>query len=86
MSQWDEIQFWASYGYERKKVEIGMVSGRGGSWDLTVDSRHEAYIWKTKDGWVCNFQCPDWWVTKSDLDVLCELVQDYIENSGPERA
>lgn len=82
MSQWDEIQFWASFGHERKKVELGSVSGTGGHWHLTINNFYQAQI-LTADGQVCcHFQNPEWWVTKADLDIICELVQDFLSQNG----
>lgn len=71
----EKIAFIGTFGEAKYQVEISDVAGGNGSMHVMVDNRFWGAMLMYQGQWECRLHRPPGWLTKADLDVLCELVE-----------
>ena len=70
---WDEVV----------EVELDEPSGAGGGWHFSLNRFHQAQIIRRQGVWGVYYQkTPPWWMTKAELDVLAEMVEEAVNRAG----
>ncbi len=70
-----KIEFTASFGDDKKRVELLNPNGAGGnSWQVMIDNYYRGIIFK-KDGEWMSYSL---WLTIDDVQILGEMIDELI--------